>query len=109
MNSNKLAIALGAAGLLAAWHFSRRQSAALAQLAASIPQQPVLPSRTIGSGYIDPIAPIVVDRVTGEVSAPYGTDILLDPSDPAWAYMGASVDGLPNVQPSGAVDDAFAD
>lgn len=100
MNKN-LPVILGVAGLLAAWYWSRRNAAQLAAIAAGIAQQPVLPSRQIGVGYINPIAPIVIDRATGEASAPYGTDLLLDPDDPAFAFMS---DGLPDARQSSDID-----
>lgn len=98
---NRIPLMLAAIGLLAAWYWNRQQSIALAALAASVPQAPVLPSTQIGEGYIGPIAPLVVDRVNGDVTVPFGTDLILDPSDPAWEYMGASIGGLPNVTPQG--------
>lgn len=96
MNSKHLPIVLSLLGLAAAWYWSRKQAAELAAIAAGIAQQPTLPSRQIGNGYISPIAPIIVDRATGEASAPYGTDLLLDPDDPAFGFM---ADSLPDVQP----------
>jgi hypothetical protein len=132
------AVAIGLVGLVAAWWWNKRNAGALASIAARLPGAPssVLPSRQVGTGYVDPIwggtglsgvlpsaqvgrgylDPITggtglpgvrVDPSTGDVSAPYGTDLMLpvvDPYDPALAQM-------PNVSPVNGdlIDAARAD
>ena len=102
MNSKNLPVVLGVTGLAVAWWYAKRQTAQLNAILSALPANPApLTSRQIGDGYLDPItggtgmAPIVVDRHSGDMTTPYGTDLILgavDPFDPSIPY-------LPDVQP----------
>lgn len=94
MKKNQLAIVLALVGAAALWYVSRRSNMGTAANPFATAQNPapVLPSRQIGSGYIDAItggtgmAPISVNPYTGDATAPLGTDLILpavDPLDPS--------------------------
>lgn len=99
MNRNHITIALALLGLGAAWYWSRRQSAQLAGILRALPQNPA------PVGFQREGQPLYAVSEDGDMSAPYGTDLILpgiDPFDPTLDNIFVGPIDTPSYEPGGS-------